>query len=300
MYRRKLFSTDNRSKELQTDKCVTMIEQTIKNYEEHIKELINLLWEIFPNLVSALILGFVGWWVIKLINIGVAKFFERKDYDRTLETFLEDFINNGLKVLLFVMVITQVGVETSSLIAMLGAAGLALGLALQGSLSNFAGGILILIFKPFKVGDFISAQGSEGTVKQITVFNTKLVTFGNQEVIIPNGNLSNDKITNYSSEGVRRENLVIGISYDSSIQKAKDLIIELCEADENILTEEGKEAMVVVTELADSSVNLSIRYWTTTETFWPTKFKMIEHIKAAFDREGIEIPFPHRVMVTQK
>lgn len=277
-----------------------MIEQTIKNYEEHVKELINLLWEIFPNLVSALILGFVGWWVIKLINIGVAKFFERKDYDRTLETFLEDFINNGLKVLLFVMVITQVGVETSSLIAMLGAAGLALGLALQGSLSNFAGGILILIFKPFKVGDFISAQGSEGTVKQITVFNTKLVTFGNQEVIIPNGNLSNDKITNYSSEGFRRENLVIGISYSSSIQKAKDLILELCAADENIMTEEGKEAMVVVTELADSSVNLSVRYWTTTETFWPTKFKMIENIKAAFDREGIEIPFPHRVMVTQK
>jgi len=277
-----------------------MIEQTIKNYEEHIKELINLLWEIFPNLVSALILGFVGWWVIKLINIGVAKFFEKKDYDRTLETFLEDFINNGLKVLLFVMVITQVGVETSSLIAMLGAAGLALGLALQGSLSNFAGGILILIFKPFKVGDFISAQGSEGTVKQITVFNTKLVTFGNQEVIIPNGNLSNDKITNYSSEGVRRENLVIGISYDSSIQKAKDLILELCAADENIMTEEGKEAMVVVTELADSSVNLAVRYWTTSETFWPTKFKMIENIKAAFDREGIEIPFPHRVMVTQR
>ncbi len=277
-----------------------MIEQTIKNYEEHLKELINLLWEIFPNLVSALILGFVGWWVIKLINIGVAKFFEKKDYDRTLETFLEDFINNGLKVLLFVMVITQVGVETSSLIAMLGAAGLALGLALQGSLSNFAGGILILIFKPFKVGDFISAQGSEGTVKQITVFNTKLVTFGNQEVIIPNGNLSNDKITNYSSEGIRRENLVIGISYSSSIQKAKDLILELCAADENIMTEEGKEAMVVVSELADSSVNLSVRYWTTTETFWPTKFKMIENIKASFDREGIEIPFPHRVMVTQK
>ncbi len=277
-----------------------MIEQTIKNYEEHLKELINLLWDIFPNLVSALILAFVGWWVIKLINIGVAKFFEKKDYDRTLETFLEDFINNGLKVLLFVMVITQVGVETSSLIAMLGAAGLALGLALQGSLSNFAGGILILIFKPFKVGDFISAQGSEGTVKQITVFNTKLVTFGNQEVIIPNGNLSNDKITNYSSEGVRRENLVIGISYSSSIQKAKDLILELCAADENIMTEEGKEAIVVVSELADSSVNLSVRYWTTTETFWPTKFKMIENIKASFDREGIEIPFPHRVMVAQK
>ena len=277
-----------------------MIEQTLKDYEQHVEELINILWTIFPNLVSALVLGFVGWWVIKLINLGVAKFFEKREYDRTLETFLEDFISNGLKVLLFVMVITQVGVETSSLIAMLGAAGLALGLALQGSLSNFAGGILILIFKPFKVGDFISAQGSEGTVKQITVFNTKLNTFGNQEVIIPNGNLSNDKITNFSSEGIRRENLIIGIAYSSNIQKAREIILGLCAQDENIMTEEGKEAQVVVTELADSSVNLAVRYWASADTFWPTRFKMIEEIKIAFDREGIEIPFPHRVMITPK
>ena len=198
------------------------------------------------------------------------------------------------------MVITQVGVETSSLIAMLGAAGLALGLALQGSLSNFAGGILILIFKPFKIGDFISAQGSDGTVKQITVFNTKLNTFGNQEVIIPNGNLSNDKITNFSSEGTRRENLIIGIAYSSNIQKAREIILGLCAQDENIMTEEGKEAQVVVTELADSSVNLAVRYWASADTFWPTRFKMIEEIKIAFDREGIEIPFPHRVMITPK
>ena len=277
-----------------------MIEQTLKNYEQHIEELINILWTIFPNLISALVLGFVGWWVIKLINLGVSKFFENREYDRTLETFLEDFISNGLKILLFVMVITQVGVETSSLIAMLGAAGLALGLALQGSLSNFAGGILILIFKPFKIGDFISAQGSEGTVKQITVFNTKLNTFGNQEVIIPNGNLSNDKITNFSSEGTRRENLIIGIAYSSNIQKAREIILGLCAQDENIMTEEGKEAQVVVTELADSSVNLAVRYWASADTFWPTRFKMIEEIKIAFDREGIEIPFPHRVMITPK
>ena len=277
-----------------------MIEQTLKNYEQHIEELINILWTIFPNLISALVLGFVGWWVIKLINLGVSKFFEKREYDRTLETFLEDFISNGLKILLFVMVITQVGVETSSLIAMLGAAGLALGLALQGSLSNFAGGILILIFKPFKIGDFISAQGSEGTVKQITVFNTKLNTFGNQEVIIPNGNLSNDKITNFSSEGTRRENLIIGIAYSSNIQKAREIILGLCAQDENIMTEEGKEAQVVVTELADSSVNLAVRYWASADNFWPTRFKMIEEIKIAFDREGIEIPFPHRVMITPK
>jgi small conductance mechanosensitive channel len=277
-----------------------MIEQRLKDYEQHVEELINILWTIFPNLVSALVLGFVGWWVIKLINLGVSKFFEKREYDRTLETFLEDFISNGLKILLFVMVITQVGVETSSLIAMLGAAGLALGLALQGSLSNFAGGILILIFKPFKIGDFISAQGSEGTVKQITVFNTKLNTFGNQEVIIPNGNLSNDKITNFSSEGTRRENLIIGIAYSSNIQKAREIILGLCAQDENIMTEEGKEAQVVVTELADSSVNLAVRYWASADTFWPTRFKMIEEIKIAFDREGIEIPFPHRVMITPK
>ncbi len=277
-----------------------MIEQTLKNYEQHIEELINILWTIFTNLISALVLGFVGWWVIKLINLGVSKFFEKREYDRTLETFLEDFISNGLKILLFVLVITQVGVETSSLIAMLGAAGLALGLAIQGSLSNFAGGILILIFKPFKIGDFISAQGSEGTVKQITVFNTKLNTFGNQEVIIPNGNLSNDKITNFSSEGTRRENLIIGIAYSSNIQKAREIILGLCAQDENIMTEEGKEAQVVVTELADSSVNLAVRYWASADTFWPTRFKMIEEIKIAFDREGIEIPFPHRVMITPK
>lgn len=228
----------------------------------------------------------------------MAKFFDKKDYDRTLEQFLEDFISIALKVILLVMVITQLGVETSSLIAMLGAAGLALGLALQGSLSNFAGGILILIFKPFKVGDFISAQGVEGTVNQITVFNTKLTTFSNQAVVIPNGNLSNDKIINYSSEPIRRENLIIGISYSSNIQKAREVILELCLNDSRIIKEEEKMPAVFVYELAESSVDLTIRYWTNTDEFWPTHFEMIENIKRRFDEEGIEIPFPHRVLVS--
>ena len=274
-----------------------MIEKTFKDYEQHLEQLISLLWEVLPNLVSAMLTAFVGWWVIRLVDIGIAKFFERKDYDRTLEQFLEDFISIALKVVLLVMVITQLGVETSSLIAMLGAAGLALGLALQGSLSNFAGGILILIFKPFKVGDFISAQGVEGTVNKITVFNTKLTTFSNQAVIIPNGNLSNDKIVNFSSEPLRRENLIIGISYSSNIQKAREVVLQLCEADERILKEEEKMPAVLVHELADSSVNLAIRYWANTDVFWPTRFDMIENIKRRFDEEGIEIPFPHRVLV---
>ena len=274
-----------------------MIEKTFKDYEQHLEQLISLLWEVLPNLVTAMITAFVGWWMIRLVDIGVAKFFERKDYDRTLEQFLEDFISISLKVILLVMVITQLGVETSSLIAMLGAAGLALGLALQGSLSNFAGGILILIFKPFKVGDFISAQGVEGTVNKITVFNTKLTTFSNQAVIIPNGNLSNDKIINFSSEPLRRENLIIGISYSSNIQKAREVVLQLCEADERILKEEEKMPAVLVHELADSSVNLAIRYWANTDVFWPTRFDMIENIKRRFDEEGIQIPFPHRVLI---
>jgi small conductance mechanosensitive channel len=274
-----------------------MIEKTFKDYEQHLEQLISLLWEVLPNLVSAMLTAFVGWWVIRLVDIGIAKFFERKDYDRTLEQFLEDFISIALKVVLLVMVITQLGVETSSLIAMLGAAGLALGLALQGSLENFAGGILILIFKPFKVGDFISAQGVEGTVNKITVFNTKLTTFSNQAVIIPNGNLSNDKIVNFSSEPLRRENLIIGISYSSNIQKAREVVLQLCEADERILKEEEKMPAVLVHELADSSVNLAIRYWANTDIFWPTRFDMIENIKRRFDEEGIEIPFPHRVLI---
>jgi len=275
-----------------------MIEQTFRDYEQHLEQLIALLWDVLPNIITAFITAFVGWWVIRLVDIGVAKFFDKKDYDRTLEQFLEDFISIALKVILLVMVITQLGVETSSLIAMLGAAGLALGLALQGSLSNFAGGILILIFKPFKVGDFISAQGVEGTVNQITVFNTKLTTFSNQAVVIPNGNLSNDKIINYSSEPIRRENLIIGISYSSNIQKAREVILELCLNDSRIIKEEEKMPAVFVYELAESSVDLTIRYWTNTDEFWPTHFEMIENIKRRFDEEGIEIPFPHRVLVS--
>ena len=275
-----------------------MIEQTFRDYEQHLEQLIALLWDVLPNIITAFITAFVGWWVIRLVDIGVAKFFDKKDYDRTLEQFLEDFISIALKVILLVMVITQLGVETSSLIAMLGAAGLALGLALQGSLSNFAGGILILIFKPFKVGDFISAQGVEGTVNQITVFNTKLTTFSNQAVVIPNGNLSNDKIINYSSEPIRRENLIIGISYSSNIQKAREVVLELCLNDSRIIKEEEKMPAVFVYELAESSVDLTIRYWTNTDEFWPTHFEMIENIKRRFDEEGIEIPFPHRVLVS--
>tara|TARA_R110002124_G_scaffold131910_1_gene294286 strand:+ start:7717 stop:8550 length:834 start_codon:yes stop_codon:yes gene_type:complete len=264
------------------------------DYQEHIDNAIEWFWEFAPSLVAAIIVTVVGLWIIRVINKLVRKFFDHKDYDVTLEKFLGDLINWTLKVILFVLVITQLGVESASLIAIIGAAGLAIGLALQGSLANFAGGVLILLFKPFKVGDFIKAQGIEGTVKEISIFTTKLLTFGNQQAIIPNGKLSNESIINFTVEGVRREAWTVGISYDSDIKKAKDILVELLNEQELILKEEGRMPMVVVTELADSSVNLSVRFWAKVEDFWDIKFYTVEEAKKRLEAAGISIPFPQR------
>ncbi len=223
-----------------------------------------------------------------------AQIFEKKDYDPTLETFLQSFIKVALKALLFVLVVTQLGVKSSSLVAIVGAAGLAIGLALQGSLANFAGGVLILLFKPFKVGDWISAQGVDGTVKEITIFTTKLNTFGNQVAILPNGQLSNNNIINYNAENIRRDKIDVGIGYGSNIKKAKDILIEICADRETILTEPVPE--VYVGELADSSVNLTLRFWAKNEDFWAAHFYVLEELKYRFDEAGIEIPFPQRVV----
>jgi small conductance mechanosensitive channel len=242
----------------------------------------------------AIIILVVGLWVVRIINRLVRKFFEKKDYDLALETFLQSFISAALKVLLFVLVVTQLGVKSSSLVAMIGAAGLAIGLALQGSLSNFAGGVLILLFKPFKVGDFISAQGVDGTVKEISIFTTKLNTFGNQLAIIPNGELSNNTIINYNAEEIRRDKIDVGIGYGSNIKQAKEILLQICADNENILREPVPE--VYVGELGDSSVNLTLRFWARNENFWASHFYVIEELKQRFDEADIEIPFPQRVL----
>ncbi len=268
--------------------------EQIANFQEHIDEAIAWLWDFLPNLVLAIIIFFAGLWVIKFINRLVGRFFEKKDYDETLEGFLQSFIRIGLKVLLFVLVITQLGVKSSSLVALVGAAGLAIGLALQGSLSNFAGGVLILLFKPFKVGDFISAQGIDGTVKEISIFTTKLNTFGNQVAIIPNGQLSNNNIINYNAESTRRDKIDVGIGYNSNIKVAKDILLVICAENPGILKEPPPE--VYVGELAESSVNLSLRFWATNDEFWPAHFEVIEKLKYRFDEAGIEIPFPQRTI----
>ena len=259
-------------------------------YTEYLDQGVKWFMEILPNLITATIILVVGYWIVKIINRLVHKFFQKKDYDLALESFLQSFINIALKLLLFVLVITQLGVKSSSLVALVGAAGLAVGLALQGSLSNFAGGVLILVFKPFKVGDFISAQGVDGTVKEITIFTTKLNTFGNQVAILPNGQLSNNNIINFNAEDTRRDKIDIGIGYGSNIKKAKEILLEICASHEGIMKDPAP--VVFVGALADSSVNLTLRFWAKNEDFWAAHFFVMEETKARFDKEGIEIPFP--------
>lgn len=268
--------------------------EKLTNYEAHIESAIKWFWDALPSLIAAVFMLVIGIYVIRLTNRLVRKFFKKKDYDPSLETFLQSLISIGLKIILFVLVITQLGVQSSSLVAIIGAAGLAIGLALQGSLSNFAGGVLILLFKPFKIGDFISAQGIDGTVKEISIFTTKVKTFGNQIAIIPNGQLSNNNIINYNAEDTRRDKIDIGIGYGSNIKKAKDIMLDICSKNENILKEPAPE--VYVGALADSSVNLTLRFWADNGVFWAAHFQVMEEIKSRFDADGIEIPFPQRVM----
>lgn len=259
----------------------------------------NVLIEYSPRLISATILFIIGWWVIKLIKKVMMRVMVKREMEPTLSKFLADILIWTLKILLFVTVISRLGVENSSFVAIIGAAGLAVGLSLQGSLSNFAGGVLIIMFKPFKVGDFIEAQGVSGTVKQIQIFVTQLATVDNQIIFVPNGVLSNGTIINFTYATTRRADLTIGISYSSDIKKAKDVIVEILNNHPMILKD--PEPIVLVKDLAESSINLAVRPWSEIENFFIMRSEVLEQIKNAFDKEGIEIPFPQRdVHIKQK
>ena len=256
------------------------------------KEYANKFIDYLPTLIGALVLLVVGLWIIKLIVRYLKRLFDKKDYDPTLEKFTVNATSWGLKILLFVLVITQLGVESASLVAAIGAAGLAIGLALQGSLANLAGGVLIIVLKPFKVGDWIEAQGVSGSVAELSLFYTKLDTFGNQRVVIPNGQLSNDNITNYSFNGTRRENLTFGISYDDDIKKAKEVLTNMVKEQKDIL--EDPAPQVIVSELGDNSVNFSVRYFAPNSVFWDLHWYMIEEGKIRLEEAGMTIPYPQR------
>lgn len=248
-----------------------------------------------PGILSALLILIIGLFIIKIIVKLTKKVMEKSKVDITLQKFLGNLLSWALKILLIVTVITQLGVETTSFAAIIGAAGLAVGLALQGSLANFAGGVLIMIFKPFKIGDLVEAQGEIGVVKEIEVFTTKLTGLSNKEIIIPNASLSNGNIVNYSTEGTRRVDLVVGVSYDADIKQTKEVLMEVLTSNDKVLKDPAPA--VTVSELADSSVNFAVRPWSKTEHYWDVYFETLENSKEALDKAGIEIPYPHQVEI---
>jgi small conductance mechanosensitive channel len=255
----------------------------------------DLLLNFGPKVIAAIAIWIIGSWIIKIICKGVKKAMAKGSYDESLSKFLLNLLNWALKVLLIVVVLGTVGVETTSFAAILAAAGLAVGLALQGSLSNFAGGVLIMIFKPIKVGDLIEAQGELGVVKEIEIFTTKLTGLSNKEIIIPNGSLSNGNIVNYTTEGTRRVDLTIGVSYDADIKQTKNVIMEVLTSHPKVLKDPNPT--INVSELADSSVNFAVRPWCNTEHYWDVYFDITENVKVALDAAGIEIPYPHQVEI---
>jgi len=257
---------------------------------ELVDQAITLVMAYAPKVVLAIITLIVGMWLInRFVRLLDSKLGKK---DPTLNTFLCGLLSAVLKILLLISVASMVGIATTSFIAIIGAAGLAVGLALQGSLGNFAGGVLILIFKPFKVGDVIEAQGYLGSVMEISILYTIVNTFDNRRVIIPNGDLSNSSLTNLSAYPTRRCDMSFGIGYGDDIDTAKATIKHLVEEDERALKD--PEPMIVVGGLGDSSVDLTVRVWTTYDDLWPFYWDMQERVKKAFDAEGISIPFPRR------
>ncbi len=255
-------------------------------------QLLQLILLFAPRVVTAILTLVIGLWLIRILGRYVEKVLEKGKVDISLQRFLISLVSIGLKLLLLISVASMVGIATTSFVAILGAAGLAVGLALQGSLANFAGGVLILLLKPFKVGDVIQAQGFTGRVEAIQIFNTVLKTADNKTIIIPNGALSNGNIMNFSMEKKRRVDFTFGIGYEDDLRKAKAILQQIVAADERILKDPPPQ--IVVAELADSSVNIAVRVWCQAEDYWAIYFDTIEKVKLTFDQEGISIPYPQR------
>lgn len=266
------------------------VKQDFFSAEGYINGFLKILIDYSPKFISAVLILFVGLYVIRFINRLARKIMDKRELDPTLSKFLADILLWVLRVLLFVTFISKLGIETSSFVAILGAAGLAVGLSLQGSLSNFAGGMLIILFKPFRVGDTIEAQGVIGTVSEIQIFVTKLISANNQTILIPNGILSNGIITNYSMAGMRRIDLIFSLSYDTNIKEAKEIVMEVMKNHSKVL--KTPEPIVIVRDLTDNAIHLAIRPWTKNEDFSQTASDILENCKTAFDTKGIIIqPF---------
>ncbi|RGS77523.1 mechanosensitive ion channel family protein [Coprococcus sp. AF21-14LB] len=268
-----------------------VVEETM-NFQKYLNDHIPDLITFGLKVVLAIVFFFIGRKIITWIRKIVRKSFERSNADKGVEQFVDSLLKFFLYAILLFSIVTKFGVESSSIAALIASGGVAIGLAVQGSLSNFAGGVLILLLKPFVVGDYIIEDNhkNEGTVKEIQIFYTKLSTVDNKTIIIPNGTLANTSLTNVTAKEVRRLEIKVGISYDSDLRKAKKILAEILDREEKILKED--EVLIYVDDLADSSVQIGIRAWVKTDDYWPVRWKLLEEIKLTFDREGIEIPYP--------
>lgn len=267
--------------------------------ESYLQELPDKLLRLGIRVLLALVVFFIGTQLIKLIGRILRKSFGRRNVDVGVSRFLDSFVKAVLYILLLFMIASYFGLDATSVVALVGSAGVAIGLAVQGSLSNFAGGVLILLLKPFKIGDYIrDAAGNEGTVEEVQLFYTRLITPDRHIVIVPNGTLANSNILNMSTTEDRRLELRISISYDSDIRRVKEVLLALMSADQGVLQEQEKQ--VFVQELADSSVILMMRCYSKNELFWETKWRLLEAAKYALDEAGISIPFPQMDVHVQK
>jgi len=246
--------------------------------------------EYGTSLFFAVAVIVIGFWIVKRINNLVRRTFEKKDFDPSLETFLASTIAITLRILVIITALSQLGIEMTSFVALLGAAGLAIGMAFSGTLSNLAGGVMILFFKPYRVGDFIEAQGEKGTVKELRIFNTILITLDNKTVIIPNGPLANGNMINYSTQTKRRVDFAVGIAYGDDYDTAKNTLLEFVKDDPRII--DAEDNFIGLVELADSSVKITLRVWCKTEDYWAVFFNMNERIYKEFGSKGLNIPFP--------
>jgi small conductance mechanosensitive channel len=262
------------------------------NFDSLAQQFQTILTTYGYKFIGAILALIVGLFIIKALTGGVNKMLNRSNkIDATLKPFLGKLFNVTLKVLLIISVLSMAGIAVTSFIALLGAAGLAIGMAFSGTLSNFAGGVMLLIFKPFKVGDVIEAQGFIGAVQEISIFNTILKSPDNKTIIIPNGGLSTGSMVNYTTEPLRRVDFTYGIAYGDDVKKAKDLLLKIISEDKAILNEPAGPFVEVV-ELADSSVNFAVRVWAKTEDYWDVFFRMNTNVYTRFNENGINIPFP--------
>ena len=246
----------------------------------------------FTNLIIAAVIFFGGLWLAKQIKSIINEMMQKRDIDPMLASFTSSIAHILLVAFVVIAALGHLGIQTTSLVAIIGAAGLAIGLALQSSLANFASGVMIIIFRPFKVGDFIEAGGVSGVVEGIQIFSTQFRTGDNKTIIVPNSSITGGSITNYSTKDTRRVDLIFGISYNDDIKSAKEILKELVENDERILKD--PEPVIAVSELADSSVNFVVRPWVNSADYWPVYFDLTENVKLRFDKEGISIPYPQQ------